>query len=314
MANRFSNCKVLIRKILLTLVCLGLTAAASGCVGKASTNMDMEAKVVTIPAGKALLYVIRDEGGAWWGKGLPVFLNNIEIGRMGNNQFVYAVVDSGMYLLTPFKGDPVKAVFKPGNIYYFRMKIMNRMSDDTQASILMHLSEEEGRLSLIERRLSSKSYSKLSILPLNTDSLCTLLSQLKPGMTVAQCSAIVDSSLELLSTKKSWLLSAIKDAASETIRSTIMSSDRLLLPADDEVAIALRKAKTQLELAENMPKEELYETQLKKAQEELDKLGNYSIYTLKGPFRLGIHLVFLRSGENKTGNVFISAKNDFCGN
>jgi len=135
---------------------LALALSAAGCamVGTMPKEQGDQARNLTPPEGKALVYVVRP---ARIGMGVPmtVTCDSVEVGRTGGARFVYAVLDTGAHVFASKAENrsELPIVLEAGKTYYLEQKVT--MGLLYARNKLVRLEEKEGREKLLKCYLSN---------------------------------------------------------------------------------------------------------------------------------------------------------------
>jgi hypothetical protein len=128
---------------------LAVATAVCGCsaVGKAPPELDLEAKQLVPPEGKALVYIVRPSD---FGRSVKfkVTVDGEYIGATGGSRFIYAVLEPGSHLIVSKaeNASELAIVLEAGQTYYLEQKI--QMGLLKARNKLARIEDEEGRKKL----------------------------------------------------------------------------------------------------------------------------------------------------------------------
>ncbi len=139
------------------LLVLAISILLTGCsaVKEASKESDFQAKKMTPPAGKSLLYVVRPSS-LGFAVSFEVFIDEKYIGTTGGSRYIYAVVAPGKHLL---KSSAENDAFLPLNAvadstYFVRQNVsMGLLKARNELELLNPF---EGRAAMMDCSLSSE--------------------------------------------------------------------------------------------------------------------------------------------------------------
>jgi len=130
----------------------------SGCsaVSQAPKEAGEQARNMTPPEGKALVYIVRP-AAVGMAIGMPVTCDGVDVGKTGGRRFLYAVLDPGSHVFVSRAENKseLPIVLEAGKTYYLEQKVT--MGLLKARNKLVRIEDAEGREKLLKCSLSSET-------------------------------------------------------------------------------------------------------------------------------------------------------------
>ncbi|MDI3326739.1 DUF2846 domain-containing protein [Pontibacterium granulatum] len=189
---------------LLWTACFIVTALISGCasVPMASLDKDVSAKSFSPPAGRASLYIYRNEV---LGSAIPmtVLINGKNLGQTASKTYFHLDLLPGTYEVDSVAENTsnIKILLKERRNYFIWQEV--KMGAWMARSLLQEVDEDTGREGVLESKLIKVQVPEEDILPLERQSSHSILNQIRELDELRKDGIITDEEFEV---KKKTLL------------------------------------------------------------------------------------------------------------